>query len=51
MTKKQVTITLDHSIVHEMEQIREDTGLPISTQIELKMKGYIVRKEHEPIAN
>ncbi|MEM2738280.1 MAG: ribbon-helix-helix domain-containing protein [Candidatus Bathyarchaeia archaeon] len=43
--KRQITFTLDEELVKEMEKVREETGLPISTQIELKLKGYKVVKE------
>lgn len=45
MPKKQVTATLDEELVKEMEKIREETGLAVSTQIELKLKGYRVVKD------
>jgi len=44
MGKKQVTATLDEKLIKEMEKIRDETGLAISTQIELKLKGYKVVK-------
>ncbi|MEM0096554.1 MAG: hypothetical protein QW660_07980 [Candidatus Bathyarchaeia archaeon] len=45
--KRQVCATLDESLIKEMEEIREKTGLPISTQIELRLKGYKVCKIEE----
>ncbi|UYP46406.1 hypothetical protein NEF87_002691 [Candidatus Lokiarchaeum ossiferum] len=45
MKKKQITISLDEDVIKKMEEVRKITGLPISTQIELKLKGYIVKKE------
>jgi len=38
--KRQVCFRLDESIVDEMEEIRDKTGVPISTQIELRLKGF-----------
>lgn len=38
--KRQVCFRIDESIVKQMEQVREKTGVPVSTQIELKLKGY-----------
>lgn len=43
--KKQVTATIDEGVVKEMEEIREKTGVSVSTQIELRLKGYEIRKK------
>ena len=43
--KRQVCFTLDEELVEEMEGIREETGVSISTQIELKLRGYEIRKK------
>jgi len=43
--KRQVCIMLEESEVQAMEQVREMTGLPVSRQIEMKLKGYKVVKE------
>lgn len=43
--KRQVCIRLDESVVKEMERIRDKTGMPVSKQVELKMKGYKICKE------
>lgn len=46
--KRQVTILLDGDLVKELEKLREETGLPLSKIIELKLRGYeIVKKEEE----
>ena len=42
--KRQVCFTVDESIVTEMENLREKTGVPVSTQIELRLKGYEITK-------
>jgi len=42
--KRQVCFRIEESIVKEMEKVREETGVPISTQIELKLKGYTISK-------
>ena len=42
--KKQVCFTVDEEIVKEMEETRDRTGVPVSTQIELRLKGYEIRK-------
>lgn len=45
--KRQVCFTLDEEIIKEMEEIREKTGVSVSTQIELKLRGYeIIKKEN-----
>ena len=43
--KKQVCIRLKESTIKEMEKIKGQTGMPISKQVELKMKGYKICKE------
>jgi hypothetical protein len=40
--KRQVCFRIEESIVEEMEQIREKTGVPVSTQIELRLKGFAI---------
>ena len=45
--KKQVCIRMDESIVKEMERVRDETGVPLSQQVELKLKGYKICKENE----
>jgi hypothetical protein len=49
--KRQVCFRIEDSIVVEMENIREKTGVPVSTQIELRLKGFTinsVKKEGGP---
>jgi hypothetical protein len=49
--KRQVCFRIDDSIVAEMENIRDKTGVPVSNQIELRLKGFTinsVRKEGSP---
>jgi len=45
MGKRQVCFRISESIVKEMEEIREKTGVPVSLQIELRLKGYEIVKE------
>ena len=45
--KKQVCIRMDKSLVKEMERLKKETGVPISQQIELRLKGYKICKENE----
>jgi hypothetical protein len=40
--KRQICFRIEESIVDEMEQIREKTGVPVSTQIELRLKGFAI---------
>lgn len=42
---KKVIFQLDKDLVKEMEKIRDETGFPISRQINLKLKGYKIIKE------
>jgi len=42
--KRQVCFRIEESVVKDMEQIREKTGVPVSTQIELRLKGYAITK-------
>jgi len=49
--KRQVCFRIEDSIVTEMENIRNKTGVPVSTQIELRLKGFTitsVKKEGTP---
>jgi len=39
-----LAIQIDEDIVKEMERIRDKTGLPISRQVELRIKGYKIQK-------
>jgi len=47
MAKKQVCFMIDEEDLKTMEQVREATGIPVSRQIELKLKGYKIEKEKE----
>jgi len=47
MGKKQVTFKMEVPMLKEMENIREETGVPISTQVELKLRGYTIVKKGE----
>lgn len=42
--KRQVCFTIDEEIVKGMEEVREKTGVPVSAQIELRLKGYEIKK-------
>ncbi len=46
MVKKQICFTVDEETAKELEKIRDETGIPVSKQVELSLKGYkIVKKE------
>ena len=40
--KRQVCFRIEESIVNELENIRDKTGVPVSTQIELRLKGFTI---------
>ena len=42
--KRAVSLTISKELVKEMERIREETGVPVSLQIELRLKGYKIVK-------
>jgi hypothetical protein len=49
--KRQVCFRIEESIVNKMEEIRDKTGVPVSTQIELRLKGFTINsieKEAHP---
>lgn len=51
MGKRQICVQVDEDVAKKMEDIRDKTGIPISRQIELKLKGFkIVRDDEEPAA-
>jgi len=48
MVKKQICFTVDEETAKELEKIRDETGIPVSKQVELSLKGYkIVKREEE----
>jgi hypothetical protein len=44
MKKRQVCFTIEEDIIKKMEEVRDKTGIPISKQIELALKGYKIEK-------
>ncbi len=51
MGKRQICVQVDEKVAKKMEEIRDKTGIPISRQIELKLKGFkIVKDDEEPAA-
>jgi len=47
MTKRQICIQVDEDIAKEMEEIRYKTDIPVSRQIELKLKGFKIVEDEE----
>ena len=45
--KRQVCFRIEESIVEEMERVRDKTGVPVSTQIELRLKGFTINSVAE----
>jgi len=43
--KKALAVTLNEKLVKQMEEIREKTGVSVSLQIELRLKGYQIVKD------
>ena len=44
MEKRQVCFTIEEDVVKKMEGVRDKTGVPVSKQIELGLKGYKIEK-------
>ena len=42
--KVQVCFRIDEELLKEMERIRDETGIPVSRQIELRLRGYVIKK-------
>ena len=49
--KRQVCFRIEESIVKEMERIRDQTGVPVSTQIEMRLKGFSITPRVEKKGN
>jgi hypothetical protein len=45
MAKCQICFTVDEKTAKELEELKEETGLPLSKIIELRLKGYVIKKE------
>jgi len=45
--KVQVCFQIDKELHERMEKVREETGVPISLQLQLKLKGYEISKAKE----
>ena len=44
MRKRQICVQVDERVARNMEKIRDETGIPISRQIELRLKGFEIRR-------
>lgn len=47
MAKRQICVQVDEDVAKRMEKIRNLTGIPVSRQIELKLKGFKIVKDEE----
>lgn len=47
MAKRQICVQVDEDVAKRMEEIRDKTGIPISRQIELKLKGFKIVKDDD----
>lgn len=47
MAKRQICVQVDEDVAKKMEKIRNLTGIPVSRQIELKLKGFKIVKDEE----
>ena len=45
--KRQVCFRIEESLVKEMQQIRDQTGVPVSTQVEMRLKGFSIARNVE----
>lgn len=45
MPKRQLIAQLDEKMLDELKKTRDETGLPISRLIELRIKGYKIVRE------
>lgn len=50
MGKRQICVQVDEEVAKKMEELRDKTGIPISRQIELKLKGFKIVKDEESTA-
>lgn len=47
MGKRQICVQVDEEVAKKMEEIRDQTGIPVSRQIELKLKGFKIVKDEK----
>lgn len=46
--KRIISATLDEDVVREMERVKKETGVSVSAQIQLALKGYRVVPNEPP---
>lgn len=52
MRKRQICVQVDEAVAKNMETIRDKTGIPVSRQIELYLKGFkIVENTPMPLSS
>jgi len=49
MSKRQICFTIEEDLLKQIEEIRYNTGLPISRQIELQLSGYNIIKDEKTV--
>lgn len=42
--RRQICFTIEESEVKKMEDIKKRTGIPVSKQVEMRLKGYRVER-------
>jgi hypothetical protein len=47
MAKRQICVQVDEELAKRMEEIKDKTGIPVSRQIELKLKGFKIVEDEE----
>jgi hypothetical protein len=48
MRKRQICFQIDEEDAKKMEEVRDETGIPISRQLQLQLKGFeIVKKDRK----
>lgn len=47
MRKRQICVQVDEEVAKNMEKIRDETGIPVSRQIELRLKGFEIVESKE----
>ena len=48
VTKRQICFSTDENILTELLEIRQNPGVPISTQIERILKRYTIKRQYDP---
>jgi len=45
MTKRQVCVSLSEEMYENLQKVKKESGVPVSRQIELRLKGYVIKKD------